>query len=87
MLKGVDDLVEDLYAHLVGSCEDPIGYIDQLIESGELDRSFYLKNEVEILGKLDERMFTCEVCGWNYEISDISDRGDENVCNNCEDDY
>lgn len=81
----VDDIVNDLYGHLCGSCEDPLCYIDQLIEDEELDKEFFRENEMEILGKLDDRMFTCARCGWNYDTCDFGNDEFESVCINCED--
>lgn len=72
-----------IYNRVCGSCDDPFMVIDMMIEEGDLNRDFFKTNEIPILSELDNMMFTCEVCGWNYDISEHSSNG---MCYSCEDD-
>ncbi len=35
----------------------------------------------ELLGRLDDEVMECQVCGWWYETHDLND---DQICNECE---
>lgn len=38
------------------------------------------------LGELDQHVFECTVCGWWCEVSEMSEKHEDFVCTDCEDD-
>lgn len=78
------DIADLIYDRVSGTCHDTISVIDQMIEEGEFSREQFLANEMEILGSVDDRMFNCEICGWNFETSEMS--WQEMICENCAED-
>ena len=61
-----------IYERVCGTSQDLMMAIDYMIEDGEIDPIFFATNEMEILGLVDNVMFTCANCGWTVEISDMS---------------
>lgn len=61
-----------IYERVCGTPQDIMMAIDYMIEDGEIDHAFFHANEMEILGLVDNVMFTCANCGWTIEISDMS---------------
>lgn len=83
----VKAIVDMVYRRVCGSCDDVIQTIESMIDEGDLDTDEYYSNETEILQELDDVMFSCEICGWNYETSERCDSiEDRCVCNSCGDD-
>lgn len=72
-----------IYDHVHGTCLDLMQAIDEMIENGDFSREQFLSNELEILRLVDDRMFNCECCGWNFETSEMS--WQEMICEHCVD--
>lgn len=79
----VNEIVELLYQRVCGSCEDVIAVIECMIDDNELDEQEFRFNELEILSRLDDQMFNCEVCGWNCESSEMSEDETRLLCSSC----
>jgi hypothetical protein len=62
--------------------------IDQLRGTYEnlhpLLEEFQIVDNMEVFRAIDDEIFTCEVCGWWCEISEMSDT--DQVCRDCEED-
>ena len=78
------DIANLIYDRVVGSSNDMMMVIDEMIEDGDFSREQFLANELEILGSIDDRMFNCECCGWNCEINEMS--WQNMICENCVED-
>jgi hypothetical protein len=78
----IDKCAEIIIRSVLGTCNDPFLEIEQLIEEGYIPSEFFYSNELPILYRVDTEMFTCDCCGWNYEISELSDTVDL-TCINC----
>lgn len=78
----IEQVAELIFQGAVGTTIDPFQVIDELIDAGDFSQEFFNENEISILNILDDQMFTCECCGWNYWISEVSDEED-GVCNDC----
>lgn len=81
------EIVDLIYERVCGTCDDAISRIQDMIETGEIDEKLYYANELEILGQLDSSMFYCDVCGWNFDMGDISLEASNmgsSICSNCE---
>lgn len=79
-----------IYDRVCGTPEDIMMAVDIIIEEGEIDQNFFRVNEMEILGIVDSNMFNCAICGWNYEISEVSLNASnmaDLICNNCGDEH
>jgi hypothetical protein len=74
----------DYFARTVqGATGEDISQIcDMMIEDGIISEEEYHKNEMEILGAIDARFFTCNQCSWTMPISEMSSCGDWE-CRDC----
>lgn len=66
------EIADLLYERVCGTPNDVMQAIDQMIEDREITVEYFRQNEMDILGLVDDRMFCCDVCGWNVESSEIS---------------
>lgn len=78
------EIAELIYQRVCGTPDDVMMVIDQMIEEHEIGIDQFRQNEMDILGLVDDRMFNCEVCGWNYDTSEVS--WQEMICNHCAED-
>ena len=72
-----------IYEQVCGTPQNIMLAIDYMIEDGEIDPVFFAINEMEIMGLVDNVMFTCATCGWTVGISDMSSNMTDNVCVDC----
>ena len=82
------EIADMIYERACGTPQDVMMTIDYMIEDGEFSAEYFQKNEIEIISLVDDRMFCCEICGWNYEISEISMESSNMgslICCNCGD--
>lgn len=80
------EIADKILNGCLGGCNDPFLYADQLIEDGDITQEDFQSQESEIWSLVDDQMFTCDVCGWNCWMSELSyeasDMGNS-VCDNC----
>jgi hypothetical protein len=69
------ELAEKAAARLSGSCES-LASLGEEYEDAEMKSAF--------CNRLDELVFCCERCNWWCEISEISDKHEEWICDECE---
>lgn len=69
-----DDIANLIIDGCVGTCQDIFGYIDLLIANGDFTQEDFNSQEQSILNIVDSEIFTCESCGWNCEIPDMSEK-------------
>lgn len=82
------EIAELIANEVFGTCVDIVGHVDYMIEDGLIDQDYFRTNETAIWYLVDDLVFNCAVCGWNFETSELSDRDlSECVCSTCEDDY
>jgi hypothetical protein len=66
------DIADLIYDRVCGTPQDIMTAIDQMIEDHEIGIDHFRQNEMEILNLVDDRMFNCEVCGWNVDACEVS---------------
>lgn len=66
------EIADLIYDRLCGTPWDIMTTIDQMIEDQEISIDHFRQNETEILCLVDDRMFCCDICGWNVDSSEIS---------------
>jgi len=81
----INTLATDIHYEVQGTSNDLSNYTEEYLEK----HNIVLTNEehTELLGELDNLGFNCVVCGWHYEIGDVSNKHDELVCTGCENEY
>jgi hypothetical protein len=74
--------MEEFIAYLNGTCMDMMSAFENFFEfdMSELDA----QEEITLCGKLDDRIFNCERCGWWYDMGDLADNNDAMICSSCE---
>lgn len=69
--------MEKLIGHLQGTC---ISLNEGTQALFDLDEDCLTTENSQ---QIDDEIFLCEECGWWYEVSEMSEREDEQVCNDC----
>ncbi len=83
------EIAKRIYDDICGTPQDVFAHIDILIEEGVFTEEWYKQNETNLLYHIDNMMFSCGICGWNVEISEVSLESSnmgETVCCDCGDD-
>lgn len=70
------EIKNELVSHLVGSSKDTT-----IIE--ELTTMLGREPTQEELEDADETLFCCDDCGWWFDIEDLSEAEDEQLCLDC----
>lgn len=83
-MKTAEEIAELILKGCLGGCNDPFGYVDQLIEDGDITVEDFNSQESQIWYLVDNEMFTCEVCGWNCWMSEASLGECGQVCIDCD---
>ena len=72
------EMAEKAFDQLNGTCQS-VANLGQEFEDLELNAEF--------CDRLDELGFCCESCGWWCEQSEMSEKHDDWICIECENDY
>ncbi len=67
-------MMVEIAEELNGTCGD----LNKALESRGIE---FNQLSVELLGKLDDEVMDCQVCGWWYETHELND---DQICNDCE---
>jgi hypothetical protein len=81
-------LIELASEGAVGTCQSLCNAIDSFLlwieqEGGDKVDFRFDDLTMDELKILDDIVFTCSACGWNYEISEREEHEDEAVCRDC----
>lgn len=80
-MKFTKNQIDELIQYLQGSCET----LDDGIRAVLGDE--YSEDDLtdEDRQTIDGELFLCAVCGWWYEVCEMSEDEDEQICNDCND--
>jgi hypothetical protein len=77
-------VAEEMVSDLEGTCMGCwVSLADQYIEEGRMTVEFWEQNEPAILYIIDTRIFNCDICGWWYSTSELSNSDCGVVCDGC----
>lgn len=81
MITDPHKIAQTIVDGITGTPDDLMSYIDQLIDDGTICLESCKLNEITILEYVDDSVFQCDICGWNFSLDEYHSDG---ICNNCE---
>lgn len=81
MIKNED--LQGIIEYLQGSCKTLTEGIIAVTENDDLTEDDLTAEQMQTI---EDEIFLCSVCGWWYEVGEMSEAEDENICIECNND-